>query len=52
MTINMKWLARFLFECSPWDSFWSAWSVGFCIVGSDGLVYLSDAGQEYLDGAA
>jgi hypothetical protein len=43
-----KALARFLFENSPWDSFWSAWFCGYCIVGSDGLVYLTDAGAEYL----
>ena len=41
--------ARFLFEHSPWDSFWSAWFVGYCIVGTDGQVYLTDEGQEYLD---
>lgn len=46
----MKVLQRFLFECSPWSPFWSAWSVGYCIVGMDGQVYLTDAGSEYLAG--
>jgi hypothetical protein len=41
-------LAAFLFECSPFDAFWSAWSVGFCVVGADGAVYLTRAGEEYL----
>jgi hypothetical protein len=45
----MKWLSSFLFENSPWSPFWSAWSVGYCIVGSDGQVYLTDAGAAYLE---
>lgn len=45
----MKSLAAFLFEHSPWGEFFSAWSVGFCTV-IDGQVYLTEAGQEYLDG--
>jgi hypothetical protein len=44
----MKHLARFLFENSPWGPFWTAWSVGYVIVGADGQVYLTDAGAEYL----
>jgi hypothetical protein len=48
----MKILVRFLFENSPFDAFWASWLAGFCVIGMDGQVYLSDAGQEYLDGAA
>ena len=44
-----KALASFLFENSPWDPFISAWLVGYCTVGPDGNVYLTDAGAEYLD---
>ena len=44
-----KALATFLFESSPFDPFLSAWLVGFCIVGADGQVYLTEAGEEYLD---
>jgi hypothetical protein len=47
---GMKNLARFLFENSPYSEFWSAWLVGFCVVGGDGRIYLSAAGQEYLEG--
>jgi hypothetical protein len=46
----MKSLARILFEASPFNEFWSAWAVGFAIVGPDGRVYLTDAGAEYLEG--
>ena len=46
----LKHLARFLFENSPWGPFWTAWSVGYVIVGPDGQVYLTDAGAEYLEG--
>jgi hypothetical protein len=45
----MNLIARFLFENSPWSPFWSAFAVGFCIVGTDGIVYLTDAGEEYLE---
>lgn len=45
----MKSLARFLFENSPLDPFWSAWFAGFCVVGMDGIVYLTTEGQRYLD---
>ena len=41
--------ARFLFENSLLDPFWSALCAGFCIVGSDGQVYLTDAGAAYLE---
>jgi hypothetical protein len=47
----MKALQRLLFENSPYSEFWSAWLVGFCVVGGDGQVYLTDAGSEYLEGA-
>ncbi len=43
-------MSAFLFENSPWNPFWSAYFVGFCIVGVDGCVYLTEAGQQYLDG--
>lgn len=43
-------LARFLFENSPWPPFMSAWLVGYCIV-LDGEVYLTDAGEQYLEHA-
>ena len=46
----MKSLARLLFESSPWSPFWSAWSVGFVVVGSDGQFYLTSSGEEYLEG--
>lgn len=44
-------IARLLFEASPFDSFWSAWLVGFCVIRMDGLVYLTASGEEYLGGA-
>jgi hypothetical protein len=47
-----KFVARFLYEHSPYNEFWSAWLVGFCIVGNDGQVYLTDEGQDYLGGVA
>lgn len=46
----MKALARFLFEVSPFNEFWSAFFAGFAIVGPDGRVYLTRAGEEYLEG--
>ncbi len=45
----MKHLARFLFETSPFDEFWSAFLVGFCVIGIDGRVYRTEAGEEYLN---
>lgn len=42
-------LRRFLFETSPWGPFLSAWMVGYCIVDTDGQIYLTDAGAEYLE---
>ena len=44
-----KAIARFMFESSPFDPFWSAFLVGFCIIGPDGKVYLTEAGAEYLN---
>jgi hypothetical protein len=41
-------VARMLFESSPFDAFWSAWSVGYCVVGIDGRVYLTAQGEAYL----
>jgi len=46
----MKTLARWLFESSPLTPFWAAWSVGYVVVGADGGVYLTKAGEEYLEG--
>ena len=43
-------LARFLYEHSLFDEFWSAFLVGFCVVGTDGQVYLTKFGTEYLEG--
>lgn len=42
-------LAKFLFERSLLGPFLSAWSVGFCVV-VGGRVYLSEAGERYLEG--
>jgi hypothetical protein len=42
-------LAAFLFENSPFDEFWSAFFVGFCVIGADGIVCLTASGQEYLE---
>lgn len=44
----MNWVARIMFEASPWSPFWTAWSVGYAVVGNDGRVYLTEAGEEYL----
>jgi hypothetical protein len=49
----MSIIARFLFENSDWLSpFESCWWAGFCLVGADGKIYLTDAGEEYLAGLA
>ena len=48
----MKVVARFIFESSPWNPFWSAWLAGYAVIGPDGQIYLTSAGQEYLDGAS
>lgn len=45
----MKVLARFLFETSLLDPFWSAFFAGYCVVGLDGQVYLTEAGAKYLE---
>jgi hypothetical protein len=45
----MNQIAKFLFENSPFDAFVSAWWVGFCVVGFDGMVYRTEAGQDYLE---
>lgn len=42
-------LARFLFENSQLDPFWSAWLVGFCAVAADGTIFLTEAGAAYLE---
>ncbi len=44
----MKTLCRWLYESSLLDGFWAAWTVGFCIVGADGRVYLTRRGEDYL----
>ena len=43
-----KAIATVLFESSPFDPFLSAWLVGFCIVGPDGQVCITELGEEYL----
>jgi hypothetical protein len=45
----MKAFARLIFETSPLTPFWSAIAAGFAMAGPDGRVYLTNAGQEYLD---
>lgn len=45
----MKAFARFLFETSPFNEFWSAVLVGFAEIGFDGRVYLTRSGAEYLE---
>jgi endonuclease YncB( thermonuclease family) len=47
--VDMKTMARWLYEASPWGPFLSAWVVGYVVVGADGQVYLTEAGQDYLD---
>jgi len=47
-----KTLARFLFENSPWSPFWSCLIAGYCVVGMDWQIYLTEAGAEYLEGLA
>jgi hypothetical protein len=42
-------IARFLFENSLLDPFWSAWSAGFCAVATDGTIFLTEAGAAYLE---
>ena len=44
-----KALQRFLFETSPLTPFLSALVAGYCAVGTDGQIYLTEAGAEYLD---
>ncbi len=44
----MKTLCRWLYESSPLIPFWAAWSVGFCVIGADGRVYLTASGEAYL----
>ena len=43
-------LARLLYECSPFNAFWSAFLVGFVVIGTDGCVYRTESGDEYLRG--
>jgi hypothetical protein len=45
-------LARFLYEHSPYNAFWSAYLVGFCDIDSYGRVFITDEGQDYLGGVA
>jgi hypothetical protein len=42
-------LSRLLFEHSLLTPFWSAWWAGFVVIGEDGAVYLTAAGQTYLE---
>ena len=46
----MKTLARWLFESSTLTPIWAAWSVGYVVIGADGRIYLTAAGEEYLSG--
>jgi hypothetical protein len=46
----MNIIARILFETSPWSPTLTALAVGYAVIGWDGQIYLSAAGQEYLDG--
>ena len=43
--------ARFIFENSPLTSFWAALCAGYVVVGSDGRVYRTASGDEYLESA-
>jgi hypothetical protein len=47
----MKTLARIIFENSPWSPLWTALASGFATLGTDGRVYLTASGAEYLEGA-
>lgn len=41
--------ARFIFETSPFDPLTTALFAGFAVMGFDGVVYLTEAGAEYLE---
>jgi hypothetical protein len=47
---RMTMIMGLLFEMiSPsWGPMWSALAVGYAVIGLDGLVYLTNAGAEYL----
>jgi hypothetical protein len=45
----LKILARFIFETSPCGPFLTALAAGYAVAGPDGQIYLTDAGQEYLN---
>ena len=45
----MNIIARFLFENSLLDPFWSSWLAGYCVVAEDGKIYLTEAGGKYLE---
>ncbi len=45
----MKSFVRCLFENSPWEPSWTALLVGYAVLGFDGQMYLTNAGEEYLD---
>ncbi len=48
----MKAFTRFLFENSPFEPSWTALICGYAVLGWwDGRMYLTDAGEEYLEGA-
>lgn len=45
----MKAFIRFVFENSILDPAWTALVCGYAVVGFDGQLYLSQAGQDYLE---
>jgi hypothetical protein len=42
-------LTAFLFEHSPWSPFLTALLSGYAEVGWDGVIYITAAGEEYLE---
>lgn len=44
-----KHVASFLFENSVLPPLWSAWLVGYCIIDTEGTVWLTNFGQAYLE---
>lgn len=47
---GMKQLSRLIFEHAPLIPFWAAFFAGFVVIASDGAVYRTRAGDEYLEG--
>ena len=42
-------ILRILYEASPFGPFWSAYLVGYIVVGVDGQIYITDEGSDYLE---